>query len=79
MFQITQTTRYRAGDQFFRQDVVVKNTGSSAITYDAFTMADICALTTVDFAKWIGLPVPEELAQVTAWRDRVAARPSARA
>lgn len=49
------------------------------IAGDAYTMADICALTTVDFAKWIGLPVPEEHGNVIAWRDRVAARPSARA
>jgi glutathione S-transferase len=44
-----------------------------------FSMADICALTTIDFADWIGLPVPEELTGVTAWRTRVAERPSASA
>jgi glutathione S-transferase len=44
-----------------------------------YTMADICALTTVDFATWIGLPVPEELASVGAWHARVSARPSAQA
>lgn len=46
---------------------------------DAYTMADICALTTVDFAKWIGLPVPDERANVIAWRERVGSRPSAKA
>lgn len=46
---------------------------------DAYSMADICALTTVDFADWIGLPVPEELANVRDWRERVSARPSAAA
>ena len=46
---------------------------------ETYTMADICALTTVDFAKWIGLPVPEEHAHVLAWRERVGERPSARA
>ncbi|MFC3080302.1 glutathione S-transferase family protein [Phenylobacterium terrae] len=46
---------------------------------DEYTMADICALTTVDFAKWIGLPVGEEHANVLAWRERVGSRPSARA
>jgi glutathione S-transferase len=44
-----------------------------------YTMADICALTTIDFAEWIGLPVPPEHANVVAWRQRVAARPSAEA
>ena len=46
---------------------------------DTFTMADICALTTVDFADWIGLPIPDERANVLAWRARVSARPSATA
>ena len=49
------------------------------IVGEAYTVADICGLTTIDFADWIGLPVPEELANVTAWRTRVSARPSAQA
>jgi glutathione S-transferase len=46
---------------------------------EAYTMADICALTTIDFADWIGLPVPEERGNVRAWRERVSVRPSAAA
>jgi glutathione S-transferase len=46
---------------------------------ETFTMADICALTTVDFADWIGLPLPDGLAGVKAWHERVTARPSAAA
>jgi len=46
---------------------------------EAYTMADICALSTVDFAEWIGLPIPEEFANVKAWHARVTARPSAQA
>lgn len=46
---------------------------------EAYSMADICALTTVDFADWIGLPVPDDLANVKAWHGRVSARPSAAA
>jgi len=49
------------------------------IAGDAYSMADICALTTVDFADWIGLSVPEDFDKVTAWRGRVSARPSAAA
>lgn len=44
-----------------------------------FTIADICLLSTVDFAAWIGLAIPSELANVAAWHARVSARPSARA
>jgi len=46
---------------------------------DDYSMADICALTTVDFADWIGLPVPDEFEKVKGWRERVSARPSAKA
>lgn len=46
---------------------------------EAYTMADICALSTVDFADWIGLPIPDEFANVKAWHARVTARPSAQA
>ncbi|MBW8813904.1 MAG: glutathione S-transferase family protein [Caulobacterales bacterium] len=46
---------------------------------ETYTMADICALSTIDFATVIGLPVPDERANVKAWHDRVTARPSAQA
>jgi len=45
----------------------------------SFTMADICALTTVDFAGFIGLPIPETAEALHAWHKRVSARPSAAA
>ena len=44
-----------------------------------YSMADICALTTIDFATWIGLERPAGLANVEAWHARVTARPSAAA
>ncbi|HXV01039.1 MAG TPA: glutathione S-transferase family protein [Caulobacteraceae bacterium] len=53
--------------------------GRDFIAGAAYTMADICALTTVDFADWIGLPVDPERANLTAWRERVSGRPSAAA
>lgn len=49
------------------------------IAGDTYTMADICALSTVDFAEWIGLAIPDEFAHVKAWHARVSARPSAKA
>lgn len=45
----------------------------------AFSMADICLLTTVDFAKWIGLEMPADCAELARWHAAVSARPSARA
>jgi glutathione S-transferase len=49
------------------------------IAGDAFSMADICALSTVDFAAWIGLPIDPERTNLMAWRERVSSRPSASA
>jgi len=49
------------------------------IAGQAFTVADICALSTVDFAAWIGLPIDAERTNLIAWRERVSARPSASA
>jgi glutathione S-transferase len=44
-----------------------------------FSMADICALSTVDFAHWIGLDLEPGHVHLAGWRDRVAGRPSAAA
>jgi glutathione S-transferase len=44
-----------------------------------YTVADICLLSTVDFATWIGLAIPDNLANVKAWHARVTSRPSAAA
>jgi glutathione S-transferase len=49
------------------------------LALDTLTMADICLQTTVDFADWIGLPCDPELKSLAAWRERLAARPSASA
>ncbi|WP_128892390.1 glutathione S-transferase family protein [Erythrobacter sp. HKB08] len=46
---------------------------------DAFSAADILLLTTVDFAGFVGLEMPEECEALAAWHDRVSARPSASA
>jgi glutathione S-transferase len=53
--------------------------GRSFIAGEALTMADICALSTVDFAHWIGLDLDQERTHLIAWHDRVKARPSAEA
>ncbi len=43
------------------------------------SIADLCAVTIIDFAEWTGLAAPEGLAHVVAWRTRMAERPSASA
>ncbi|MDB5675275.1 MAG: glutathione S-transferase [Sphingomonas bacterium] len=44
-----------------------------------YSMADIVLLTSIDFAAFIGLAVPEEYEALRAWHERVSARPSAQA
>lgn len=46
---------------------------------DRYSVADITALCTVDFAKRIGAEPPATLAHLARWHAEVAARPSARA
>jgi glutathione S-transferase len=53
--------------------------GREFIALGTFTMADICTLTTIDFAAWIGLETPAEFINLQAWRKRVSERPSAAA
>ena len=53
--------------------------GHDFIAGDAFSMADICALSTVDFAHWIGLDIDAGRPNLTAWHERIKARPSASA
>ena len=53
--------------------------GRTWLAGEHYSMADICLLTTVDFAGWIGLPLEEEYTNLKAWHDRVSARPSAAA
>ena len=53
--------------------------GRPFIAGDGYTMADIAALTTIDFAAFTGLELPGEAGALKAWRERVSARPSASA
>ncbi len=45
---------------------------------DSFSVADITALVTVDFAKWVRMRVPEANTATRAWYASVSARPSAK-
>ncbi|GAB5471073.1 MAG: glutathione S-transferase [Rhodospirillales bacterium] len=52
---------------------------SEFIAGDSFSAADITALCVLDFARRVGTPIPDSLENLAAWRERVAARPSAKA
>jgi glutathione S-transferase len=51
--------------------------GREFVAGNLYTMADIIALTTVDFAKFVGMEMPEDVSTLRAWHARVSARPSA--
>ena len=53
--------------------------GRDYIATDQFTFADITALVTVDFAKWVKVEPGENHGNIKRWHAAVKARPSARA
>jgi len=46
---------------------------------DSYSMADITALVLVDFARWIKILAPDDLADLARWHGEVSKRPSAAA
>ena len=53
--------------------------GKQFIAGSRFTLADILLYAFLDFASGVGQPIPADLKNVTAWFERVKARPSAAA
>jgi len=51
--------------------------GKQFIAGDRFTIADVILYCALDFGASVGQPLDPSLKNVAAWRDRVAARPSA--
>ena len=52
---------------------------SEFIVGDYYSVADISALTIVDFAKWVKKSIPEGCSNLQRWYDQVNDRPSAKA
>ncbi|HCU88938.1 MAG TPA: glutathione S-transferase [Gammaproteobacteria bacterium] len=53
--------------------------GRDFIAGDKLTFADIILFCCTDFAKGVGQPIESNLENLTAWSDRMGARPSAKA
>jgi len=53
--------------------------GRPYLAASGYSMADIVAQSTVDFAAFTGLNMPADAAHLNAWHARVSARPSAAA
>lgn len=51
--------------------------GREFLAGDACSMADVVLLTTIDFAAFIGVAMPDDLSALHDWHRRMSARPSA--
>jgi glutathione S-transferase len=52
---------------------------SAFVAGPGYSIADITAQITVEFAQWAKLPIPESCPHLTRWFAAVSARPSAKA
>jgi glutathione S-transferase len=71
--------RGRAGAVRFWKELDGQLAGREYVAGDGFSVADITALVTIDFAGRIELTVPAAFGNVHHWYQTVAARPSATA
>jgi glutathione S-transferase len=51
--------------------------GTDWLDRERYTIADIVLLTTIDFAAFVGIAMPDDCADLRAWHARASARPSA--
>jgi glutathione S-transferase len=72
-----ESNRPRALDAMRRMDNALAD--RPFVAGDAYSMADIVLLTTIDFAGFIGVPMPEKTPALADWHARVSSRPSASA
>ena len=74
-FGESNKTTYSGSQKFMDRELSTR----PFVAGETYSMADICLLTTIDFATWIGLPLEAEFTQLTDWHNRVTARASAEA
>ena len=73
--ELAERGKARVADFFTDLDARLQS--SPYVAGDAFSVADITAIVTLDFATLRAkLPLPDSLAALTRWRDLVSARPS---
>jgi glutathione S-transferase len=70
--------RGRARVARFMETLDGRLAASPFVAGDAFSIADITAYLSVEFAKWVKIQIPESCAALTRWHDSVSQRPSAR-
>lgn len=73
--ELAERGRLRVQHFFKRLDE--RLAGSEYVAGDVFSIADISAMVTVDFAAWIKLQVPDDATHLQRWYELVSGRPSA--
>jgi glutathione S-transferase len=61
---------YRKFDQQLKENRFVAG--------DRFTVADITTLCSIDFAKIVGIPIPQDCPSLARWYEEISARPAAK-
>ncbi|MEW4448208.1 glutathione S-transferase family protein [Qipengyuania sp. JC766] len=72
-----EANRPRVARAFERFDAALAD--REFLATDAYSVADIALLTSMDFAKFVGCPADDGCTNLYQWHERVSARPSARA
>jgi glutathione S-transferase len=71
--------RGRARVMRFFNEMDARLAHHSFVAGPRYSIADITALVTVDFARWAKLSIPDECSHLRRWHAEVSARPSAKA
>jgi glutathione S-transferase len=74
---LAERGRRRVGRFFERMNAHLE--GREFVTGPRYSIADITAQITVEFARWAKLPVPDSCPHLARWFSAVSARPSAKA
>ena len=65
--------------ELFWKTLDARLAGRDYVVGNSYTMADIDALCTCDFARWIRKSIPEDCGNIQRWHAVMSARPSAKA
>jgi len=65
--------------QVFWEDLDTQLQNNEFVAGDQYSLADITAMVTVDFSRWVKVSPSEEFEALHAWHKKVAARESAKA
>jgi glutathione S-transferase len=71
--------RCRARVMRFFNEMDARLAHHSFVAGQRYSIADITALVTIDFARWAKLAIPDECSHLRRWHADVSARPSAKA